>query len=144
MKPDFVQLLKQHDLSLTAVRIAVLDALYDFPHADAACVFKAVQRKIPTATIQGVYNNLNALTGVGIIREIKPKGHVSLYETRVDDNHHHLVCRKCSRVVDADCHGCAPCLSPVNSHGFVLDEAEVIFWGLCPSCQKSKPKRSKK
>jgi Fur family ferric uptake transcriptional regulator len=143
MKPDFTHLLKQHDLSLTAVRIAVLDALYDFPHADAASVFKAVRRKIPAATIQGVYNNLNALTDAGIIREIKPKGRVSLYETRVNDNHHHLVCRKCSRVMDTDCHGCAPCLSPSSDHGFILDEAEVIFWGLCPSCQKLKPKRRK-
>lgn len=135
MDTDFTSLLKDHNLSLTAVRLAVLQALHDHPHTDASQIFAAVQRQIPTATLQAVYNNLNALTAAGIIQEIKPKGRVSLYETRVGDNHHHIVCRVCGHVEDTDCKGFAPCLSPSSNHGYAIDQAEVIFWGLCPSCQ---------
>ena len=137
MKPDFTALLKDKDLSLTAVRLAVLEALHDHPHADAASLFKVVQDKIATTSIQAVYNNLNTLVAHGVIREIKPKGHVSLYETRTGDNHHHIVCKSCQRVMDTDCHAHAPCLSPSRDHGFKIDEAEVIFWGTCPACQKT-------
>lgn len=144
MKVDFIRLLKERNLSLTAVRLAVLDTLKQYPHSDAASVYELVQKKISTASIQAVYKNLSILVEHGIIREIKPKGHVSLYETRIDDNHHHIVCRKCESVIDTDCHGCAPCLSPTNDHGFLVEEAEVTFWGICPSCQKSQQKRSKK
>jgi Fur family ferric uptake transcriptional regulator len=135
MKADFTQILKQHDLSLTAVRLTVLDVLHKSPHTDANTIFTKVSKKIPQATIQAIYNNLNALTACGIIREIKPKGRASLYETKVCDNHHHMVCRQCGRVEDTHCKSHAPCLSPAEGHGFVLDEAEVIFWGLCPKCQ---------
>jgi Fur family ferric uptake transcriptional regulator len=144
MTPDFVHLLKERNLSLTAVRLAVLAALHDFPHADAAHIFNVVQQRIPTATIQAVYNNLNALTEAKVIREIKPKGQASLYETRVGDNHHHLVCRECNIVMDTHCQGYAPCLSPSHNHGFIIDEAEVIFWGICASCQKSELKKSQR
>jgi Fur family ferric uptake transcriptional regulator len=143
MQTDFAHLLKEHKLSLTAVRLAVLEALYEHPHADAARIFDEVRKKTPSATIQAVYNNLNTLAGKGIIREIKPKGQASLYETRVGDNHHHIVCRNCGAVMDADCPSCAPCMLPADSRGYVVDEAEVIFWGICPSCQKPKRKRTK-
>lgn len=135
--------LKERNLSLTAVRLAVLEALHAHPHSDAARIFEVVQQRIPTASIQAVYNNLNTLVEHAIIREIKPKGMPSLYETRIGDNHHHVVCRRCSRVMDTDCRGYAPCLSPADDHGFIIDEAEVVFWGTCPSCQKTTPHRSK-
>ncbi len=136
MEVNFKDLLKEQNLSLTAMRLAVLETLHDYPHSDASHIFEIVQKKISTASIQGIYKNLNVLVENGIIREIKPKGHVSLYETRIDDNHHHIVCRKCESVMDTDCHGCAPCLSPANDHGFLVEEVEVTFWGICPSCQK--------
>lgn len=135
MERDFKIELKEKNLSLTAVRLAVLDALESFPHSDANLIFKEVQKKITTVSIQSVYKNLNTLVEEGIVREIKPKGQSSLYETRMGDNHHHLVCRKCRMVADADCIGKAPCLTPLDDCGFVLDEAEVIFWGVCPKCQ---------
>lgn len=144
MKADFTEKLKEKGLSLTAVRLAVLDALMAQPHADAASVFHRVQQKISTTSIQAVYNNLNTLVAHGLVREIKPKGQVSLYETRTGDNHHHVVCRDCGDVMDTDCMGCAPCLVPADNHGFAIDEAEVIFWGICPACQKHKPKRKGK
>ena len=137
MKESHESLLRHHNLSLTAVRLAVLDALHMCPHADANQIFDIVQRKISTTSKQAIYNNLSTLVERGLIREIKPKGRASLYETRVDDNHHHLVCRQCQLVMDTDCAGMAPCLKPLDHHGFVIDEAEVVFWGLCPSCQKT-------
>jgi Fur family ferric uptake transcriptional regulator len=142
MQSSHEDILKKHKLSLTSVRLAVLDALHKHPHSDAATVFDVVHRTIKTTSKQAIYNNLNALVERGIIREIKPKGRPSLYETKVGDNHHHIVCKKCNTVMDTDCHAFAPCLSPMNSHGFVIDEAEVTFWGICPACQKtSTPKR---
>ncbi len=147
MKPSFVELLKSRKLSLTSVRLAVLDALYENQHADAAKVYKVVRKKISMASKQAIYNNLNTLVEEGLVREIKPRGQPSLFETRTGDNHHHLMCRSCHAVVDTDCHGHAPCLTPMQGHGFVIDEAEVIFWGLCPSCsaksKKTKPKSKK-
>lgn len=140
MKQNFSQLLKEKSLSLTAVRLALLEALDEAPHSEAAKIYELVQQKIPSVTIQAVYNNLHVLTEARIVREIKPMGQVSLYETRVGDNHHHVVCRSCSAVMDTDCLGCAPCLIPANNHGFQVDEAEVIFWGYCPRCQKSQTK----
>jgi Fur family ferric uptake transcriptional regulator len=140
VKQNFSQLLKEKSLSLTAVRLALLEALDEAPHSEAAKIYELVQQKIPSVTIQAVYNNLHVLTEAKIVREIKPMGQVSLYETRVGDNHHHVVCRSCSAVMDTDCLGCAPCLIPANNHGFQVDEAEVIFWGYCPRCQKSQTK----
>lgn len=142
MKPGYTHLLKERNLSLTAVRLAVLEALHNYPHSDASFIFEIVQQRIPAASLQAVYNNLNALVAHGIIREIKPKGLASLYETRTGDNHHHIVCRQCNGVMDTDCAGCPPCLAPINDHGFILDEAEIIFWGVCPKCQQ--PKKEKK
>lgn len=144
MLSSYEDILRKNKLSLTSVRLAVLEALHTHPHSDAASVFNVVHKKIKTTSKQAIYNNLTTLVECGIIREIKPKGQPSLYETKVGDNHHHLVCKKCHKVMDTDCHAFAPCLSPMNSHGFVIDEAEVTFWGICPSCQKTNnPKRKK-
>jgi len=137
MKEKFAHLLKQRNLSLTAVRLAVLEVLDQHPHSDAAQIFEQVQQQVSTTSIQAVYNNLHALVEHGIVREIKPKGQVSLYETRAGDNHHHIVCRCCENIMDVDCKTVAPCLTPTDNHGFIIDEAEVVFWGVCPSCQKS-------
>ncbi len=138
------KLLKSHDLSLTSVRVAVLEVLDTHPHVDAAFVYEKVQAKIATASKQAIYNNLSTLVEHGIVREIKPKSFVSLYETRTGDNHHHIVCRSCKVVRDTDCKDRAPCLTPTDDHGFSLDQAEVIFWGVCPTCQKKKTNRRKK
>lgn len=144
MRTDFKKILEERDLSLTAVRLAVLEALHKHPHSDAAKIFSLVHKKIATVSMQSIYNNLNVLVEHGIVRETKPKGAPSLYETRIDDNHHHIICRKCRKVMDTDCHASAPCLSPMTDHGFVIDEAEITFWGICPTCQQPKPKRRKK
>lgn len=137
------ELLKSCDLSLTSVRLAVLEVLEKHPHVDASSIFEKVHEKIAAASKQAIYNNLSTLVEHGIVREIKPKGHASLYETRTGDNHHHVVCRSCGAVEDTDCKGHAPCLTPSDDHGFEVDEAEVIFWGMCPDCREPKVKRSK-
>jgi Fe2+ or Zn2+ uptake regulation protein len=134
-------LLKEHHLSLTPVRLAVLDALEKHPHSDVATLFDVVIGTIKTTSKQAIYNNLNTLVAHGIVREIKPKGQPSLYETRVGDNHHHIVCKSCHKVMDAECLDFAPSLLPAQNHGFVVDEAEVTFWGYCPSCQKPTHKK---
>lgn len=136
--------LKEKGLSLTAVRLSLLDAIEKNPHSDANLIFSKVRDSIATATIQAVYNNLNALTDAGVIREIKPKGKTSLYETRVDDNHHHVICRSCGKIEDTNCMGCAPCLTPENDHGFKVDEAEVVFWGICPACLNNQTNQKEK
>ena len=135
MKTHNEILLKENKLSLTAVRLAVLDTLQAHPHSDATYIYSIVKEKIVTSSLQAIYNNLNTLVAYGIVREIKPKGRPSLYETQTGDNHHHLVCRHCKTINDADCLDVAPCLTPKDNHGFVIDEAEVILWGTCPECQ---------
>jgi Fur family ferric uptake transcriptional regulator len=130
-------LLKEHGLSLTSVRVALLETLCVNPHSDATLLFEGVKAKLSTASMQAIYNNLNTLVEHGIVREIKPKGRPSLYETRVGDNHHHLVCRHCQLIVDTDCLDVAPCLTPTHNHGFTIDEAEIVLWGICPDCQKN-------
>lgn len=144
MEDSYRELLRAHNLSVTAVRLAVLDALYRHPHSDAEQILNIVKNKIDATSKQAIYNNLNTLVEHGLVREIKPKGQASLYETRVDDNHHHLVCRHCQKVVDTDCAASAPCLEPDNRHGFIVDEAEVVFWGTCPDCQSSATSRGGK
>ena len=136
METHYENLLKKKNLSLTAVRLAVLEALRERPHADAACVYDLVRRRLSTASRQAIFNNLHALVEHGIIREIKPKGRPSLYETRTGDNHHHLICRRCQLIVDTDCPDAPPCLTPSDDHGFSIDEAEVILWGTCPQCKE--------
>ncbi len=143
METHAATLLKHHGLNLTPVRLAVYDALKKYPHTDAAQVFRHVEKKIATTSIQAVYNNLNTLVEHGLVREIKPKGRPSLYEINLSDNHHHLVCRSCEQVMDTLCFGVAPCLVPADDHGFAIDEAEVIFWGTCPQCQSVNKKKEK-
>jgi len=130
------RLLKEHNLSLTSVRLALLEVLRSHPHSEAGRIFDLVKNRISTTSKQAIYNNLSTLVEHGIVREIKPKGRPSLYETRVKDNHHHLVCRHCQMIVDTDCMDTAPCLTPSDTHGFIIDEAEIVLWGTCPLCQK--------
>ena len=105
-------------------------------HRDAEFIVAAARALNPKISRQAVYDNLNALVAVGILRRIEPAGRPALYESRVGDNHHHLICRRCHHTVDVECAvGKSPCLEPSDPHGFVVDEAEVIYWGLCPRCQ---------
>lgn len=127
------------DLRVTRPRVAVLEVVDANPHADTETIFSAVRRGLPDVSRQAVYDVLNALTTVGLVRRIQPLGMVARYESRVGDNHHHVVCRSCGIIGDIDCAvGEAPCLTPSDDDnvldGFVLDEAEVIYWGLCAEC----------
>ena len=126
-------LLRQHGLLVTAQRLAVLRAVSAMPHATADAVADAVRGEIGSISRQAVYDVLGALVAKDIVRRIEPAGSPARYERRVGDNHHHLVCRSCGRLDDVDCStGEAPCLIPVDDRGFVVDEAEVIYWGTCP------------
>lgn len=127
------------DLRVTRPRIAVLEAVHAQPHSDTETIFSTVRLGLPDVSRQAVYDVLNALTSAGLVRRIQPLGLVARYESRVGDNHHHVVCRSCGVIADIDCAvGEAPCLTPSDADnvldGFVLDEAEVIYWGLCPDC----------
>ncbi|OBF61748.1 transcriptional repressor [Mycobacterium sp. 852002-51971_SCH5477799-a] len=127
------------DLRVTRPRVAVLEVVDANPHADTETIFSAVRVGLPDVSRQAVYDVLNALTTVGLVRRIQPLGMVARYESRVGDNHHHVVCRSCGIIADIDCAvGDAPCLTPSDDDnvldGFVLDEAEVIYWGLCAEC----------
>lgn len=137
MHTDVKELLRKSNLRLTAPRLAVLDAIeLEGKHQDAEFIVAAARQRVTSLSRQAVYDNLNALVAAGILRRIEPAGRPALYETRVADNHHHLICRRCSAIVDIDCAvGAAPCLTPIEDHGFVIDEAEVVYWGLCPLCQ---------
>jgi Fur family ferric uptake transcriptional regulator len=132
---DFAEMLRGAGLRVTRQRLAVLDALVDMAHADTESVIRAVRRELPEVSHQAVYDALRTLTDAGLARRIQPTGSVARYEARVGDNHHHLVCRRCGAITDVDCAvGEVPCLTASDDHGYVVDEAEVIFWGLCPSC----------
>jgi Fe2+ or Zn2+ uptake regulation protein len=133
--PDFPQLLREAGLRVTRQRVAVLDALVDLAHADTDSVIAAVRRDLPEVSHQAVYDSLRTLTDAGLARRIQPTGSVARYEVRVGDNHHHVVCRICGAITDVDCAvGEVPCLTASDGHGYVIDEAEVIYWGTCPSC----------
>ena len=136
---DYSAQLRMADLRVTRPRVAVLDAVRGHPHADTETILTAVRSGLPDVSRQAVYDVLNALTAVGLVRRIQPLGMVARYESRVGDNHHHVVCRSCGVIADIDCAvGDAPCLTPFDGdnvlEGFVLDEAEVIYWGQCPDC----------
>ena len=135
---DYSAQLRMADLRVTRPRVAVLEAVHGHPHADTETILTAVRSGLPDVSRQAVYDVLNALTAVGLVRRIQPLGMVARYESRVGDNHHHVVCRSCGVIADVDCAvGEAPCLTPFGDNaldGFVLDEAEVIYWGLCPDC----------
>ena len=129
-------LLRDAGLRVTRPRLAVLSALHAHPHADAAAVLNAAREALPSVSHQAVYDCLHALTEAGLVRSIQPAGSAARYEIRRHDNHHHLVCRGCGAVVDVPCHtGSAPCLQAQSDHGFLIDEAEVYYWGLCPACR---------
>ncbi|KFZ80370.1 Fur family transcriptional regulator [Amycolatopsis sp. MJM2582] len=132
---DFEAQLRAVSLRVTRPRLAVLAALRDHPHVDTETVITLVRADLPTVSHQAVYDVLRALTETGLIRRIQPAGALARYETRVGDNHHHVVCRSCGAIADVDCAvGHAPCLTASGDHGFVIDEAEVVYWGLCPGC----------
>lgn len=135
MPGDFPHLLRTAGLRVTRPRLAVLGAVRDHPHADTDTIITAVRSVLPEVSHQAVYDSLNTLTGAALLRRIKPAGSVARYETRTGDNHHHVVCRSCGSIADVDCAvGHAPCLAASEDHGFVIDEAEVLYWGTCPSC----------
>ena len=135
---DAAAALRQTSLRVTKQRVAVLDAVRDHPHADTETVIRSVRESLPAAAHQAVYDSLHTLTEVGLVRCIQPSGSVARYERRIGDNHHHMVCRSCSLIVDVDCTvGQAPCLTPSHYAGFIIEQAEVTFWGLCPDCAAS-------
>nr|WP_096866985.1 Fur family transcriptional regulator [Mycolicibacterium houstonense] len=132
---DFQQMLREADMRVTRPRVAVLHAVHAHPHADTDTVIRAVREELPDVSHQAVYDSLHALTAAHLVRRIQPSGSVARYESRVGDNHHHVVCRSCGAIADVDCAaGSAPCLAASDDHGFEIDEAEVIYWGLCPEC----------
>lgn len=133
--PDFRTMLRDAHLRITRPRVAVLHAVHDHPHAETEAVIRATRELEADVSHQTVYDALNALTAAGLIRRIQPNGSLARYETRVGDNHHHVVCRSCGVIADVDCAvGDAPCLTASDDRGFVIDEAEVIYWGVCPDC----------
>lgn len=134
------EVLRRHGLQVTAQRIAVLRAVSSEPHLTANEVAEAVRHQIGSISRQSVHDTLSLLTDRGVLRRIQPAGSPARYEDRVGDNHHHLVCRRCDRVVDVDCAtGETPCLVPVDDGSFIVDEAEVVYWGVCPQCRAAAP-----
>lgn len=132
---ELEQMLRGVSLRVTRPRVAVLAAVHEHPHADTQSIIDLVREDLGEVSQQAVYDVLGALTGTGLVRRIHPPGSVARYESRVGDNHHHAVCRSCGAITDVDCAvGSAPCLSPADDHGFAVDEAEVIYWGVCPEC----------
>ncbi|MFC0039015.1 Fur family transcriptional regulator [Actinomadura rayongensis] len=132
---DFERMLRSAALRVTRPRVAVLGAVDAHPHADTDTIIAAVRRHLPKVSHQAVYDSLHTLTEAGLVRRIQPNGSLARYEARVGDNHHHVVCRSCGAIADADCAvGAAPCLTASDDRGYSIDEAEVIYWGLCPDC----------
>jgi Fur family ferric uptake transcriptional regulator len=129
-------LLRQHGLKVTAQRLAVLRAVGAHAHSTADDVAASARAEIGTISRQAVYDVLGALVEVGLVRRIEPSHSPARYEARVDDNHHHLICRDCGQIVDVDCEvGRMPCMHPADDHGYEIDEAEVVYWGRCPACR---------
>ena len=136
------QLLRQHGVQVTTQRLAILRAVSSRPHATADQLAEDVRAKIGSISRQAVYDSLAVLSDKNLIRRIQPAGSSARYEDRVDDNHHHLICRGCDTMFDIDCAvGAAPCLTADDDHGFEINEAEVIYWGLCPSCRNRSDRR---
>ncbi len=137
---DAAELLHRHGLRVTAQRLAVLRTVSGRPHVTADAVAEAVRGDIGSISVQAVYDALGTLTETGLLRRIQPAGSPGRYEDRVADNHHHLICRSCNRMVDVDCTvGEAPCLTAADDLGFEIDEAEVVYWGRCPACVATGP-----
>ena len=134
------QLLHAVGLRVTSPRLAVLESVRRHPHADTDTVLQAVRADLGAVSHQAVYDVLRALTAAGLVRRIEPAGSVARYEARVGDNHHHVVCRGCGAIADVDCvTGAAPCLTASDDSGFVIDEAEVVYWGRCGACAAVRP-----
>jgi Fur family transcriptional regulator, stress-responsive regulator len=127
--------LRGSGLRVTAARVALLDAVRGGDHLDAEAIASRVRDRVGHVSLQAVYEGLHALTTAGLIRRIEPAGSAARFEGRIGDNHHHVVCRSCGVVADVDCAvGDAPCLTASDDQGFSIDEAEVVYWGLCPAC----------
>lgn len=136
MSDGIEQLLRQHGVHVTAQRLAIMRALSERPHATADDLADDVRGVIGTISRQAVYDSLGVLVDKQLIRRIQPAGSSARYEDRAGDNHHHLICRECGAMVDIDCAvGYTPCLTADDDHGYVIDEAEVIYWGVCPTCR---------
>lgn len=132
---DYEGMLRGATLRVTRPRLAVLRAVHDHPHSETDAIIRAVRADLGEVSHQAVYDVLRALTNTGLLRRIQPTGSVARYEARVGDNHHHVVCRSCGAIADVDCAvGAAPCLTASDNSGFVIDEAEVVYWGRCPDC----------
>jgi len=142
---DEAAALRRAGLRVTRPRVAVLSALPEQAHADVETVTRTVRRELGSVSTQAVYDVLRALTEAGLVRRIEPAGSPARYELHTGDNHHHLVCRSCGRITDVECAaGAAPCLTPAADWDFVVDEAEVIYWGTCPDCHAAEhqPRRA--
>ena len=147
MDAHAADLLRRHGIQVTAQRLAVLRAVSGHPHITADAVAEAVRGEIGAISLQAVYDALGVLASQGLIRRIQPGGSPARFEDRVGDNHHHLICRICGRVVDVECAvGSAPCLTASDDRGYEIDEAEVAYWGRCPQCmaksRRAAPARS--
>jgi len=136
---DVEHLLRGAALRVTRPRVAVLTAVYENPHAETDSIIGVAREDLPEVSKQAVYDVLRALTSAGLVRRIEPAGSVARYESRVADNHHHVVCRSCGAISDVDCAvGDRPCLTASHDHGYSIDEAEVIYWGLCSECSTAR------
>lgn len=141
---EYADVLRSHNLHVTPQRLAVLRAVAHHPHCTAEDVSEAAKSDIGAISRQSVYDALSLLVDKGLVRRIQPIGSPALYENRVGDNHHHLICRECGHIVDVDCAvGYRPCLEASDMNGFEIDEAEVAYWGRCPSCQKASARAGK-
>ena len=137
--PGTAEELRGAGLRVTAARVALLETVRGGDHLDAEAIAAGVRDRVGHVSLQAVYEALHALAAAGLIRRIEPAGSPTRYEGRVMDNHHHLVCRSCGAVADVDCAtGEAPCLTASDDHGFSIDEAEVVYWGLCPNCSTAR------
>jgi len=137
--PTTADELRGAGLRVTAARVALLETVREGDHLDVDAIATGVRGRVGHISLQAVYEALHALTGAGLVRRIEPPGSPARFEGRVGDNHHHLVCRSCAAVFDVDCAvGHAPCLTASDDRGFAIDEAEVIYWGLCPDCSSAR------
>ena len=137
--PTIAEELRGAGLRVTAARVALLEAVRDGNHLDVEAIASGVRDRVGHVTLQAVYEALHALATAGLVRRIEPAGSPARYEGRIGDNHHHVVCRSCGVVADVDCAtGEAPCLTASDDHGFSIEEAEVVYWGLCPECSTAR------
>ena len=135
---DYERMVREAGLRVTRPRLAVLSAVHGNPHADTDSIIGLARADLGDVSHQAVYDVLRALTDAGLVRRIQPMGSVARYEARINDNHHHIVCRSCGAIADVDCAvGYTPCLTAADDSGYEIDQAEVIYWGRCPQCQAS-------